>query len=364
MKKKAFKQDSPIETKMNFDFLSELEGIEPEYNDETDHTNEKKAKFDLFNVEEEPDEDLLDLGVTELNPIIMGNRKKAKSKLLTSYFKSDDILQMYLRDIGRKRMINTQEEIEYSRKIREGTKKEALIAKNKLVQANLRLVVSIAKKYIGQGVVFMDLVQEGSLGLIRAAERFDYKRGYKFSTYATWWIRQTIIRCIANSSKLIRIPVHMTDKIRLLKKIKIELHLQLNRHPSIEEIAEKMQLTTEKVQNIKKAMSREPISLDMPIGEDLFLEDYVPDEIGKTPQFMAQSNLLHTDIISAIEILNEREQQIIKERYGLTGKPGKTLEELGKLYGFSKERIRQIEDSAIKKLRNSPEIKHLKEYIS
>lgn len=363
MKKKAFKQDFPVETKMNFDYLSELEELNPEYNDGSDNII-KKTPFDLFSTEEESEDNHHDLDVQTLNPLLAGDRKKAKSKLLTSYFKSDDILQMYLRDIGRKRMINTQEEIEYSRKIREGSKKEALIAKNKLVQANLRLVVSIAKKYIGQGVLFMDLVQEGSLGLIRAAERFDYKRGYKFSTYATWWVRQTIIRCIANTSKLIRIPVHMTDKIRLLKKIKIELHLQLNRQPSVEEIAEKMQLTTDKVLNIKKAMSREPISLDMPIGEDLFLEDYVPDEIGKTPQFMAQSNLLHNDIITAIGILNEREQQIIKERYGLTGKPGKTLEELGKLYGFSKERIRQIEDNAIKKLRNTPEIIHLKEYIS
>ncbi|MEI7474878.1 MAG: sigma-70 family RNA polymerase sigma factor [bacterium] len=354
---KALKVKIPTE-KMNFDYLSELEDVDNEF-----ELPEEIVSINTLCIDEEIEEEIID-GIQVKIPKVSITNKTAKNKLLTSYFKSDDILQMYLRDIGRKRMITPQEEIEYSRKIREGSKKEALIAKNKLVQANLRLVVSIAKKYIGQGVLFMDLVQEGSLGLIRAAERFDYRRGYKFSTYATWWIRQTIIRCIANTSKLIRIPVHMTDKIRLLKKVKVELHLKLNREPSVEELAEKMQLTPDKVHNIRKAMSREPISLDMPIGEDLFLEDYVPDEITQSPQFKAHSSLLHNDIISAIDILTDREQEIIKERYGLTGKPGKTLEELGKLYGFSKERIRQIEDTAIKKLRNTPEIKHLKEYIS
>lgn len=335
---------------MDFDYLSKLE--EDLYND--------SEEFDDFSDEDE----ILEINEESNIAKISKGRKKSNSKVLTNYFKSDDILQMYLRDIGRKRMITPQEEIEYSRKIREGNRKEAKIAKNKLVQANLRLVVSIAKKYVGQGVLFMDLVQEGSLGLIRAAEMFDYRRGYKFSTYATWWIRQTIIRCIANTSKLIRIPVHMTDKIRQLKKIKIELNLELGRDPNIEELAEKMKMTPDKVLNIKKAMAREPISLDMPIGEDLFLEDYVPDELTQSPTFKAQSNLLHDDIIDAISLLSDREQEIIKERFGLTGKPGKTLEELGKLYGFSKERIRQIEDTAIKKLRNTPEIKHLKEYIS
>jgi len=270
---------------------------------------------------------------------------------------------MYLRDIGRKKMLTAVEEIEIGKKIREGTPKERQKAMDELVQANLRLVVSIAKKYVGQGVLFMDLVQEGSLGLMRAAERFDYRKGFKFSTYATWWIRQTIIRSIANSSRTIRIPVHMSDKIRQLKKIALELSLDLGREPTNEELSKKMQISVDKVANIRKAMTREPVSLDMPIGEDLFLEDYVPDEIHRTPQDKAIKSLLHDDIIDVLSILTEREQRIIEERFGLNGSSEKTLEELGKMFGFSKERIRQIEDTAIKKLRAAQETKHLREYI-
>jgi RNA polymerase primary sigma factor len=271
---------------------------------------------------------------------------------------------MYLRDVGRKRMLSPVEEIELGKKIKEGPKKEAKEAKNILIQANLRLVVSIAKKYVGQGVLFMDLVQEGSLGLMRAAERFDYKRGFKFSTYATWWIRQTIIRCIANTSRTIRIPVHMSDKIRQFKRVKVELALELGREPSLEELSEKMKIPKDKVANIKKAMGREPISLDMPIGEDLSLEDYVPDSAHAAPHSKAIGRLLHEDIDEVLAILSSREQKIIKERFGLNGGNGKTLEELGRMFGFSKERIRQIEDTAIKKLRSSQQAKHLKEYIS
>jgi RNA polymerase sigma factor (sigma-70 family) len=210
----------------------------------------------------------------------------------------------------------------------------------------------------------MDLVQEGSLGLMRAADRFDYRRGFKFSTYATWWIRQTIIRCIANTSRTIRIPVHMSDKIRQFKKIKVDLSLKLGREPNLEELSEKMKMPADKVANIKRAMTREPISLDMPIGEDLFLEDYVADNPVATPHNKAISGLLHEDINHVLAILSPREQKIITERFGLNGGQGKTLEELGRIFGFSKERIRQIEDTAIKKLRASQQAKHLKEYIS
>lgn len=287
-----------------------------------------------------------------------------EEKVFHQEFKANDVLQMYLRDLGKKKMINTTEEIELGRKIREGSRQEAQKAKALLVQANLRLVVSIAKKYIGQGVLFMDLVQEGSLGLIRAAERFDYRKGYKFSTYATWWIRQTIIRSIANTSRTIRIPVHMSDKIRQYKKAKIELSMVLGREPNTEELAKKMSLSTDKVKSIKKAMNKEPMSLDLPIGEDIYLEDYVPDTAAVEPHNRAMDNLLHENVTDALKILTIREKEIIKERFGLNGGRGKTLEQLGQLFGFSKERIRQIEEIALNKLRKSEKINHLKEYIS
>ena len=184
---------------------------------------------------------------------------------------SDDVLQMYLKDIGKKKMLKGAQEIEVARLIQEGTSKEAQKAKEKLIQANLRLVVSIAKKYTGQGVLFMDLVQEGSLGLIKAAEKFDYKKGFKFSTYATWWIRQTIIRAIANHSKTIRIPVHMSEKIRHYKKIHAMLSSQLNHEPTDKELLDKMKISQEKLEQIRRAMSREPMSLDMPIGDEIDL---------------------------------------------------------------------------------------------
>jgi RNA polymerase primary sigma factor len=326
-------------------------------------TNLEEDEEDIpFEVKEEilHDEDDLDIELMEeVHPVVAKGKK-----VVAKEFKANDILQMYLRDVGRKRMLTASEEIELGKKIREGSKKEAKEAKNKLIQANLRLVVSIAKKYVGQGVLFMDLVQEGSLGLMRAADRFDYRKGFKFSTYATWWIRQTIIRCIANTSRTIRIPVHMSDKIRQFKKIKVDLSLKLGREPSIEELGEKMKMPVDKVANIKRAMTREPISLDMPIGEDLFLEDYVSDSQHSTPHNKAISGLLHEDIDEVLSILSPREQKILRERFGLNGGQGKTLEELGRIFGFSKERIRQIEDTAIKKLRASQQARHLKEYIS
>lgn len=334
--------------KLDYDSLVDLEDVVVEL---------EKNDDDIFDLQINDDE------VEEISPIASKTQKLKRAKSLNTEYKSDDILQMYLRDIGRKKMISAHEEKELGQKIREGSKAEARKAMNKLVQANLRLVVSIAKKYAGQGVLFMDLVQEGSLGLIRAAERFDYRKGFKFSTYATWWIRQTIIRSIANSSRTIRIPVHMSDKIRLLKKIKLRMSLDLGREPTLEELGKKMDLPPKKVQNIQRAMSREPISLDMPIGDDIFLEDYIPDELQNTPTFTATRSLLHDDILNAMEILTEREQKILIERFGLNGSSEKTLEQLGKMFGFSKERIRQIEDGAIKKLRGYSDISHLREYM-
>ncbi len=276
---------------------------------------------------------------------------------------SDDVLQMYLKDIGKKKMLKVQEEMEIAQLIKEGNPKQSKTARDKLIQANLRLVVSIAKKYVGQGVLFMDLVQEGSLGLIKAAEKFDYKRGFKFSTYATWWIRQTIIRAIANHSKTIRIPVHMSEKIRNYKRVHSELSAKLNREPTDTELASQLNVTQEKLFHIRKAMSREPMSLDMPIGDEINLEDYIPDDETKNPDIKIEKSLLQTDMNEILKILTNREQEIIKQRFGLGNSKTKTLEELGTKLGFSKERIRQIEEKAVRKLRFSPEAKHLKDYL-
>lgn len=278
--------------------------------------------------------------------------------------KKNDILQNYLKDIGRVKLLKSSEEKELGRQIKEGKTKEAELAKKKLVQANLRLVVSIAKKYIGQGVLFMDLVQEGSLGLIKAAEKFDYRRGFKFSTYATWWIKQSIVRAISNHSRTIRIPVHMTDKIRLYKKVSATLSAKLGREPSDEEMSEKLGISVKKLENIKNAIFKDPVSLDTPIAEDLVLEDYVADDSYRSPDSTTQSSFLYKDVMSMLDFLNQREKTILVNRFGLDGHNKQTLEEIGKILGFSKERIRQIENIALQKLKAKHEISHLKEYLN
>jgi len=272
----------------------------------------------------------------------------------------DDLLQSYLKDIGKIKLLKPAEERELGKLITQGD----INAKRKLVKANLRLVVSIAKKYTGQGVLFLDLVQEGSLGLIRAAERFDYKKGFKFSTYATWWIKQTIVRAIANNSKTIRIPVHMAEKIRNLKKAVKELTEKLDREPYPSEIAIKMNLPLKKVNTILNAIQKEPVSLETPVTENLTIGDYIEDENSEFPEKRIQKYFLEKDVSNLLEELNEREQKILTGRFGINdGKP-KTLEELGKEIGFSKERIRQIENIAVAKLRFSKKRANLRDYLN
>ncbi len=284
-------------------------------------------------------------------------------KTFSTIANKDEVLQMYLKDIGRIKLLNKSSEMALGKVIKEGSRKEAHIAKKKLVQANLRLVVSIAKKYTGQGILFMDLVQEGSLGLIKAAQRFDYSKGFKFSTYATWWIKQTIIRAIANSSRSIRIPVHMSDKIRTLKKAIVKLSVQKGSEPTDEELSDYLKIDEKKVKSIKRAMIKEPVSLDTPVAQDLCLEDYISDDEYKMPEIDTEKKFLNNDIINILDILNQKERFIILNRFGLGGRKTKTLEELGKILGFSKERIRQIECEALKKLRRSQEAKSLKDYL-
>ena len=276
----------------------------------------------------------------------------------------DEILQMYLKDIGRTKLFTRENEQNIGKIIKEGRGCEKEIAKKKLIQANLRLVVSIAKKYIGQGLLFMDLVQEGSIGLIKATERFDYSRGFKFSTYASWWIKQTIIRAIANYSRTIRIPVHMSDKIRTLKKAIVELGAELDFEPTNEQLASYLKTTAKRVQTIKNSMIREPVSIYTPVAEDLCLQDYICDDEATDPENMAGVSALKEDILKILNILNEREKFILKNRYGIGMPKAKTLDELGKILNFSKERIRQIEKEALKKLRKSKEFLDARDYIT
>lgn len=284
-------------------------------------------------------------------------------KTFSSIAKEDDILQMYLKDVGKIKLLNSKEEKLLGKDIKEGESRKSEIAKRKLVQANLRLVVSIAKKYIGQGVLFMDLVQEGSLGLIKAAEKFDYSKNFKFSTYATWWIKQTIMRAIANNSKTIRIPVHMADKIRKYKKMYSALTFELGREPSDKEMAEKLELTIKNIQAIKKAIIKEPISLETPVTDDLCVGDYIEDRSYNSPDRQAGNNAMKGSIENLLNTLNEREKKIINCRFGINGETPMTLEQLGKTMGYSKERIRQLEEAALTKIRQREELKHFKDFI-
>lgn len=284
-------------------------------------------------------------------------------KTFNSISNDDDILQMYLKDIGKIKLLNTKEEKALGKQIKEGQPTQSDIAKRKLVQANLRLVVSIAKKYIGQGVLFMDLVQEGSLGLIKAAEKFDYSKNFKFSTYATWWIKQTIIRAISNHSRTIRIPVHMTDKIRKYKKTYTTLTFELGREPTDEEIAKQLGLSIKQLVSIKKSIIKEPISLETPVTEDLNIGDYIEDTSYRSPEVQTKNNVLKGSIADLLSTLPEREKKIVCYRFGINGETPRTLEQLGEIMGYSKERIRQLEDSALTKIRQKKELQHFRDFI-
>lgn len=284
-------------------------------------------------------------------------------RTFSSVVNNDDILQMYLKEIGRKRMLTKLEEVELGRKIREGNLQERELAKKQLVQANLRLVVSIAKKYIGQGVLFMDLVQEGALGLMKAAEKYDYKKNFKFSTYATWWIKQTIIRAISNHARTIRIPVHMLEKIRRYKKACADIVCNELQDIDDKTVSQLSGLDVTKIEEVKSAMKKEPVSLDTLVTDDLCIQDYIEDTTYISPENSAQKKLQEKDVTKLISILDKREQEIIRRRFGIDDEEPKTLEQIGNLLGFSKERIRQIENLALQKLRRVEHVENLRSYL-
>ena len=276
----------------------------------------------------------------------------------------EDPVRLYLREIGRIKLLSTAEEIELAKKIVEGESKAAAIAKRKLVQANLRLVVSIAKKYVGRGMLFLDLIQEGNLGLIRAAEKFDHERGFKFSTYATWWIRQAITRAIADQARTIRIPVHMVETINKLKKVTRRLAQELSRKPTEEELAVEMGVSISKLREIVK-IAQEPLSLETPIGkeEDSRLGDFIEDKEADAPIKTVASELLREDLAEVLCTLSPRERDVLRLRFGMDDGRQRTLEEVGQLFGVTRERIRQIEAKALRKLRHPNRSKRLKEYV-
>jgi RNA polymerase primary sigma factor len=286
--------------------------------------------------------------------------QKATPKLDLTVEPSLDSLRLYLREIGKVPLLTADQEVYLAKRIERGD----MAAKTQMTEANLRLVVSIAKSYLGRGLSFLDLIQEGSLGLIRAVEKFDYRKGYKFSTYATWWIRQAVTRAIADKARTIRIPVHMVEKLNKVVHIERQLVQRLGREPKPEEIAEELEMTTEEVRDILR-MSQLPVSLEKPIGEEEESElgDFVQDEAAESPYDTAQVTLRKQDIESALCALPDRERQVIELRFGLCGEQPLTLEEVGREFGVTRERIRQIENNTLKKLEALPEAQALKDCV-
>ena len=312
----------------------------------------------------EPDEaELLNLDVDEIehdDDMVIEDGNVDLEASLPKGITVDDPVRMYLKEIGKVPLLSADEEIELAKKMEKGDEE----AKKKLCEANLRLVVSIAKRYVGRGMLFLDLIQEGNLGLIKAVDKFDWRKGYKFSTYATWWIRQAITRSIADQARTIRIPVHMVETINKLIRVSRQLLQEYGREPSPDEIAAEMDISEDKVREILK-IAQEPVSLETPIGEeeDSHLGDFIPDEEVPAPAEAAAFSMLKEQLVEVLDTLTEREQKVLKLRFGLEDGRARTLEEVGKQFDVTRERIRQIEAKALRKLRHPSRSKKLKDYL-
>ncbi|MEG2298449.1 MAG: RNA polymerase sigma factor RpoD, partial [Anaerovoracaceae bacterium] len=319
-----------------------------------------------FSTDDQPDEEeLIEIehdGDVVIDEAIVENKKTGKKEVelestLPKNIAVDDPVRMYLKEIGKVPLLTAEEEIDLAKRMEAGEQ----YAKQKLCEANLRLVVSIAKRYVGRGMLFLDLIQEGNLGLIKAVDKFDWRKGYKFSTYATWWIRQAITRSIADQARTIRIPVHMVETINKLMRIQRQLLQEYGREATPEEIAAEMDITEEKVREILK-IAQEPVSLETPIGEeeDSHLGDFIPDDDVPAPAEAAAFSMLKEQLVEVLDTLTEREQKVLKLRFGLEDGRARTLEEVGKQFEVTRERIRQIEAKALRKLRHPSRSKKLK----
>ena len=295
-----------------------------------------------------------------------GDKKSKEVEILsdediTKDININDPVRMYLKEIGKISLLSSEEEMDLSIRVANGDEEAAAL----LAESNLRLVVSIAKRYVGRGLLFLDLIQEGNIGLMKAVEKFDYDKGYKFSTYATWWIRQAITRALADQARTIRVPVHMVETINKMSRIQRQMTLELNREPSEEEIAERMDISVEKVREVIK-ISQDPVSLETPIGEedDSHLGDFIKDESSLSPEEYATNEILKEEIKSVLETLQPREQQVLELRFGLIDGTCYTLEEVGKRFNVTRERIRQIEAKALRKLIHPSRAKKLKDFMN
>ena len=341
-----FFKDSPLEVDQMekvFDFLeaSGVDVLRITENSGDELLLDNDMDMDGMEDEEEVELDKIDLSVPEGVSI-------------------EDPVRMYLKEIGKVSLLSADEEIELAKRMEKGDE----AAKKRLAEANLRLVVSIAKRYVGRGMLFLDLIQEGNLGLIKAVEKFDYRKGYKFSTYATWWIRQAITRAIADQARTIRIPVHMVETINKLIRVSRQLLQELGREPTPEEIAEEMDMPVDRVREILK-ISQEPVSLETPIGEeeDSHLGDFIQDDNVPVPADAAAFTLLKEQLVEVLSTLTDREQKVLRLRFGLDDGRARTLEEVGKEFNVTRERIRQIEAKALRKLRHPSRSRKLKDYL-
>jgi RNA polymerase primary sigma factor len=358
--------------------------------DETDAVYQRLVELNVEIVEDEAVREELEEEAEPAGDVDADDERRRARKEVDAALKAptNDPVRMYLKEIGRVALLTAQEEVELAQRIEAGVQAEDRLgstatkysaeerehlrwivfdgqrAKRHLVEANLRLVVSIAKRYVGRGMAFLDLIQEGNLGLIRAVEKFDYMKGFKFSTYATWWIRQAITRAIADQARTIRIPVHMVETINKLVRIQRQLLQDLGREPTAEEIAEQMEMSSEKVREIQK-ISQEPVSLETPVGEedDSALGDFIEDSEAVVPLERASFRLLQEQLESVLHTLSEREKEVIRLRFGLVDGQPRTLEDVGKKFGVTRERIRQIESKTLSKLRHPSRSQKLRDYL-